>query len=179
MNTALALPAASTALLIIDMQRDFCAAGGYAARAWLNVARLAAPISAITRLLAAARGAGLLVRHTLEGHVADLSDCPPEKLPRSTAAGAPIGSAGPLGRLLVRGEDGHDSIDELQPLPGEPMIDMPGYSAFHQTGLRCCASPGWRRATVNQPRRPRWLPWARKAWPGSDPAPAHRFRQGE
>jgi nicotinamidase-related amidase len=129
------VPAASTALLVIDMQRDFCAAGGYAARAGLDVARLAAPIVAVRRLLASARAAGLLVVHTREGHRPDLSDCPPEKLRRSTIAGAAIGSPGPLGRLLVRGEAGHDFIDELQPDFGEPVIDKPGYGAFHQTDL--------------------------------------------
>ncbi len=127
---------ATTALLVIDMQRDFCAPGGYAARAGLDVARLAAPIAAVGRLLAAARRAGLLVLHTREGHRPDLSDCPPEKLRRSAAAGAAIGSAGPLGRLLVRGEVGHDFIDGLHPLPGEPVIDKPGYGAFHQTDLQ-------------------------------------------
>jgi nicotinamidase-related amidase len=76
-----------------------------------------------------------LVVHTREGHRPDLSDCPPAKLRRSVAAGAPIGSPGPLGRLLVRGERGHDFVDELQPLPGEVVLDKPGYGAFHQTDL--------------------------------------------
>lgn len=124
-----------TALIVIDMQRDFCAPGGYAAQAGLDVARLAAPIAAIQQLLGAARAAGALVVHTREGHRADLSDCPPEKYQRSVAAGAPIGSPGPLGRLLVRGEVGHDFIEELRPAPGEPVIDKPGYSAFQQTDL--------------------------------------------
>jgi nicotinamidase-related amidase len=126
---------ASTALVVIDMQRDFCAAGGYAARAGLDVTRLAAPIAAIRRVLGAARSAGWLVLHTREGHRSDLSDCPPEKLRRSAAAGAAIGSPGPLGRLLIRGEVGHNFIDELQPEFGEPVIDKPGYGAFHQTDL--------------------------------------------
>lgn len=126
---------ATTALVVIDMQRDFCAPGGYAARAGLDVARLAAPIAAIRRLLGAARAAGLTVVHTREGHRPDLSDCPPEKLRRSVAAGAAIGAPGPLGRLLIRGEPGHDFIDELQPEFGEPVIDKPGYGAFHQTDL--------------------------------------------
>ncbi len=134
-DTSLSLDAARSALIVIDMQRDFCADGGYAARAGLDVARLAAPIAAVRRLLDAARAAGLLVLHTREGHRPDLADCPPAKMRRSVAAGAPIGSPGPLGRLLVRGERGHDFIDELQPLPGEPVIDKPGYGAFHQTDL--------------------------------------------
>ena len=131
----IALQPAHTALITIDMQRDFCAPGGYAAQAGLDVARLAAPIAAISRLQAAARQAGLLLVHTREGHRADLSDCPPHKLRRSTQAGAAIGSPGPLGRLLVRGEHGHDFIDALQPQPGEPVVDKPGYGAFHQTDL--------------------------------------------
>jgi nicotinamidase-related amidase len=131
----LPLDAGTTALIVIDMQRDFCAPGGYAARAGLDVARLAAPTAAIRRLLDAARRAGMLVLHTREGHRPDLSDCPPAKMQRSIAAGAPIGSPGPLGRLLVRGEVGHDFIDTLRPMPGEPVIDKPGYGAFHQTDL--------------------------------------------
>lgn len=125
----------STALIVIDMQRDFCAPGGYADQAGLDVTRLRAPIPAIQALLAGARARGLLVLHTREGHRSDLSDLPPLKRQRAEAAGAPIGSQGPLGKLLVRGEYGHDLIDELQPLPGEPVIDKPGYSAFASTDL--------------------------------------------
>lgn len=126
---------AVTALLVIDMQRDFCSPQGYAARAGLDVARLAQPIAQIQRLLMAARAAGMLVVHTREGHQTDLSDCPPEKMRRSLRAGAPIGSTGPMGRLLVRGEYGHDFIDELQPQAGEVVIDKPGYGAFYLTDL--------------------------------------------
>jgi biuret amidohydrolase len=126
---------AHTALILIDMQRDFLDPGGYAATAGLDVSALRRPIPAIQGLLAAARRLGLLVVHTREGHRADLSDCPPAKLERSRTAGAEIGSTGPLGRLLVRGEFGHDFIDALQPLPGEPVVDKPGYGAFHQTDL--------------------------------------------
>ncbi|MDG9928070.1 MULTISPECIES: isochorismatase family cysteine hydrolase [Pseudomonas] len=125
----------STALIVIDMQRDFCAPGGYADRAGLDVGRLRAPIPAIQRLLAGARARGLLVLHTREGHRPDLSDLPALKRRRAEAAGAPIGGRGPLGRLLVRGEFGHDLIDELRPEPGEPVIDKPGYSAFAATDL--------------------------------------------
>lgn len=125
----------SRALILIDMQRDFCAPGGYADQAGLDIARLRAPIPALQRLLAAARARGLLVLHSREGHRADLSDLPEPKRLRAIAAGAPIGSPGPLGRLLVRGEYGHDLIDELQPIPGEPVIDKPGYSAFAATDL--------------------------------------------
>lgn len=124
-----------TALLVIDMQRDFCSPGGYAHQAGLDVSRMQAVVVQVQRLLAAARAAGLMVVHTREGHVPDLSDCPPPKLARSVAAGAAIGSLGPLGRLLVRGEHGHDFVDELQPLAGEVVIDKPGYGAFHATAL--------------------------------------------
>lgn len=125
----------TTALLVIDMQRDFCDPGGYAARAGLDVGRLASVIDRISAVLAAARDAGMLVVHTREGHLPDLSDCPPQKLLRSRQAGAEIGSRGPLGRLLVRGEYGHDIIDALQPMPHEVVIDKPGYGAFYRTDL--------------------------------------------
>lgn len=129
------LDPAATALLVIDMQRDFCSPQGYAARAGLDVERLAQPIAQIQHLLSAARAAGLLVVHTREGHRPDLSDCPPEKMRRSIRAGAPIGSVGPMGRLLVRGEYGHDFIDALKPQADEVVIDKAGYGAFHQTDL--------------------------------------------
>lgn len=125
----------TAALIVIDMQRDFCAPGGYADQAGLDISLLRAPIPAIQDLLAAARARGVLVLHTREGHRADLSDLPEPKRLRALNAGAAIGSQGPLGRLLVRGEYGHDLIDELQPLPGEPVIDKPGYSAFAATDL--------------------------------------------
>ncbi len=125
-----------SALLIIDMQRDFCSPGGYAAQAGLEVARLSSVIANIRMLLDAARAVGMTIVHTREGHLPDLSDCAPEKLRRSHAAGAAIGSPGPLGRLLVRGEYGHDFIDELQPLEGELVIDKPGYGAFWRTALQ-------------------------------------------
>ncbi|TBU96232.1 cysteine hydrolase [Pseudomonas dryadis] len=117
------------------MQRDFCSPGGYAARAGLDIERLRAPIPAIRRLLDAARARGLLVLHTREGHRPDLSDLAEPKRLRAARSGAPIGQPGPLGRLLVRGEYGHDLIDELQPLAAEPVIDKPGYSAFASTDL--------------------------------------------
>ncbi|MFS2127464.1 cysteine hydrolase family protein [Pseudomonas sp. Pseusp97] len=125
----------STALIVIDMQRDFCAPGGYADQAGLEIGRLRAPIPAISRLLDGARALGLLVVHTREGHRPDLSDLHESKRRRAEQAGAPIGALGPLGRLLVRGEHGHDLIDELRPLAGEPVIDKPGYSAFAYTDL--------------------------------------------
>jgi len=130
MNTA-----PHSALIVIDMQRDFLDPDGYAAAAGLDVAALRGAIPAIRRLLSGARQAGMLVVHTREGHRPDLSDCPPAKLERSRAAGAEIGTRGPLGRLLVRGEAGHDIVPELQPLPGEPVVDKPGYGAFTNTDL--------------------------------------------
>ena len=109
----LPLEPSRTALLLIDMQRDFCAHGGYADQAGLDIQRLRAPIAAQQALLAAARASGMLVVHTREGHRPDLTDLPAWKRTRSERSGAPIGAAGPLGRLLVRGEYGHDLIDEL------------------------------------------------------------------
>jgi nicotinamidase-related amidase len=123
------------ALLVIDMQRDFCSPGGYADHAGLDVSRLSSVIGNIARLIDAARAAGMPVVYTREGHLPDLSDCEPAKLHRSRAAGAPIGQEGPLGRLLVRGEYGHDIIDELRPVAGDLVIDKPGYGAFYRTGL--------------------------------------------
>lgn len=130
------LTPARTALLVIDMQRDFLAPEGYAAQAGLDIAPLASTIGPIGKLLAEGRKAGLLIVHTREGHVPDLSDCPPYKLERSRRAGAEIGSKGPLGRLLVRGEVGHDFVDALRPLEQEIVIDKPGYSAFAHTKLQ-------------------------------------------
>ncbi len=124
-----------TALLVIDMQRDFCSPGGYAHQAGIDIAPMQAVVPQVQRLLAAARAAGLTIVHTREGHLPDLSDCPAPKLARSVAAGAPIGSHGPLGRLLVRGEQGHDFVPALRPLTSEHVIDKPGYGAFHQTTL--------------------------------------------
>lgn len=122
------------ALLMIDFQRDFCAPGGYADQcggiAW---AREIIPVA--QRLLSAARAADVFVVHTREGYAADLSDVSAPKLARSRAAGAEIGTKGPLGRLLVRGEYGHDFIDELQPQPGERVIDKPTYGAFCSSDL--------------------------------------------
>jgi nicotinamidase-related amidase len=132
---SITLTTAATALLVIDMQRDFCDPRGFGAQAGLDTARLARAAARVRVMLDAARGAGILVVHTREGHLPDLSDCWPEKRRRSRAAGAEIGSAGPLGRLLVRSEYGHDFIDALAPLPGEAVVDKPGYGAFYRTNL--------------------------------------------
>ena len=138
---------ARTALLVIDMQRDFLDARGYAAQAGVDVKRLRGTLAPVLALIDAARAAGVRIVYTREGHRPDLSDCPPAKLARSRAAGAEIGSSGPLGRLLVRGEHGHDLVDELRPRAGEPVLDKPGYSAFHQTELDQILR-GWGIATV-------------------------------
>jgi nicotinamidase-related amidase len=127
--------ASRTALLVIDLQRDFLDPRGYAAQAGVDVSRLRATLGPVCALIDAARAAGLRIAYTREGHRPDLSDCPSAKRERSRHAGAEIGSTGPLGRLLVRGEPGHGLVDELQPRADEPVIDKPGYSAFHQTDL--------------------------------------------
>ena len=129
------VPHPQTALLIIDMQRDFCAPGGYADRAGLDIAPLRGITANIKRLLDAARPASVMVIFTREGHLPDLSDCSEEKLARSKKTGAEIGAMGPLGRLLVRGEKGQGIIDELTPRSEELAIDKPGYSAFQHTAL--------------------------------------------
>src|SRR4051795_2057945 len=130
----IALDWAATALLIIDMQRDFMEPGGFGETLGNDVSQLARAIKPIAAVLDAARAAGLLVVHTREGHLPDLSDAPPAKIAR----GAPslrIGDPGPMGRILVRGEPGHDIIPELYPLEGEPVIDKPGKGAFYATDL--------------------------------------------
>lgn len=130
----LQLNPAHTALLVIDMQRDFLEPGGFGAMLGNDVARLRGAIRPCQALLAAARDAGLLVIHTREGHRPDLSDAPPTKLRRGAGAKR-IGDAGPMGRILVRGEPGHDIVPELAPQPGEPVLDKPGKGAFYQTDL--------------------------------------------
>ncbi|MGU3537303.1 cysteine hydrolase family protein [Methylobacterium sp. A54F] len=124
----------STALVIIDMQRDFLEPGGFGESLGNDVSRLAAAVPACRALLAAARAAGLLVVHTREGHAPDLSDAPPAKVERG-APSARIGQPGPMGRILIRGEAGHDIVPDLAPEPGEIVIDKPGKGAFYATGL--------------------------------------------
>jgi biuret amidohydrolase len=122
-------------LLIIDMQRDFLDPAGYVAQTGVDVSILRATIEPVRRLLTTARSRNIAVIHTREGHRPDLSDLTAVKRRRAAGAGAPIGSPGPLGRLLVRGESGHAIIDELAPLPGEIVIDKPGFGAFYATDL--------------------------------------------
>jgi nicotinamidase-related amidase len=124
-----------TALLVIDMQRDFLAPEGASGASGFDLAPLRAIIPRLQEVLYAARASGLHIFHTREGHRADLADLAEVKRLRSKEAGAEIGSPGPLGRFLVRGEPGHDIIEELRPALGEPVIDKAGFGAFHGTDL--------------------------------------------
>jgi len=125
---------ASTALLIIDMQRDFVMPGGFGDALGNDVKQLQVTIAPTRAILEGARKAGMLVIHTREGHRPDLSDCPPSKLTRGRGK-TRIGDAGPMGRILVRGEVGHDIVPELYPIAGEVVIDKPGKGAFFATDL--------------------------------------------
>jgi nicotinamidase-related amidase len=132
--TPLAINFDTTALIIIDMQRDFLEPGGFGAALGNDVSRLQAAVAPCREVLEAARRRGLLIIHTREGHRPDLSDAPPLKVERGDPA-MRIGAPGPMGRILIRGEPGHDIVPELYPLAGEPVIDKPGKGAFYQTDL--------------------------------------------
>ncbi|MES2028649.1 MAG: isochorismatase family cysteine hydrolase [Pseudomonadota bacterium] len=124
----------TTALVIIDMQRDFMEPGGFGETLGNDVSQLARAVAPIAAVLKAARETGMMVVHTREGHLPDLSDAPPAKIER----GAPslrIGDPGPMGRILIRGEAGHDIIPALYPVEGEIIIDKPGKGAFYATTL--------------------------------------------
>jgi nicotinamidase-related amidase len=130
----IALDWTATALVIIDMQRDFLEPGGFGETLGNDVSQLARAVAPCADVLRAARAAGILVVHTREGHLPDLSDAPPAKIER----GAPskrIGDPGPMGRILIRGEAGHDIIPALYPIDDEIVIDKPGKGAFYATGL--------------------------------------------
>src|SRR5262245_35630811 len=124
----------STALIIIDMQRDFVEPGGFGEMLGNDVSRLKPAIAPTRRVLETFRGKHLKVLHTREGHRPDMTDCPPAKKARGNLK-VGIGDVGPMGRILIRGEKGHGIIQELEPLPSEPVIDKPGKGAFFATDL--------------------------------------------
>ena len=124
-----------TALVVIDMQRDFLLPGGFGETLGNDVSLLQRVVPPLAEVLAAARASGMLVIHTREGHLPDLSDCPPAKQQRGKPS-MRIGDQGPHGRILIRGEYGHDIIDELAPIDGEIVIDKPGKGAFYATDLQ-------------------------------------------
>ena len=132
---AYSYPPARTALVVIDMQRDFIEPGGFGAALGNDVTQLSRIVPAVAALLAFAREHDMLVVHTRESHLPDLSDCPPAKRLRGNP-GMRIGDSGAMGRILVRGEPGNQIVAELAPLPGEIVIDKPGKGAFYATGLQ-------------------------------------------
>jgi nicotinamidase-related amidase len=132
--TPIAVDPGRCALVIIDMQRDFLEPGGFGEALGNDVSQLRKIVAPLHALLGAARDAGITVIHTREGHRPDMTDAPRAKVERGTPS-MRIGDRGPMGRILIRGEVGHDIIPELYPVAGEPVLDKPGKGAFYQTDL--------------------------------------------
>ncbi len=131
----IAIDVARTAVLIIDMQRDFLEPGGFGESLGNDVSLLSAAVAPCRALLEGARRKGMMVVHTREGHRTDLADAPKAKVERG-APSVRIGAPGPMGRILIRGEPGHDIVPGLYPIAGEPVVDKPGKGAFYATDLQ-------------------------------------------
>ncbi len=171
----IAIDFGKTALVIIDMQRDFLEPGGFGETLGNDVSLLEPRSSPCQAVLDAARDAGMLVIHTREGHRPDLSDAPPAKIERGKPS-TRIGAPGPMGRILVRGEAGHDIIPELYPIAGESVIDKPGKGAFYATDLtRSCQAR--HRAPARMRRHHRGLRQHHGARGQRPRLPLHRARR--
>lgn len=138
---------AAAALLVIDMQRDFVEPGGFGEMLGNDVTPLRRAIAPTRRVLDAIRARRMMVLHTREGHRPDLSDLPASKKARGRLT-CGIGDVGPMGRVLIRGEPGHEIIPELAPRPGEPVIDKPGKGSFYATDLELILREGGIRSLI-------------------------------